>query len=46
MAVTAVPGKYQCAETQRIARGRGIDRPIRDQASVYSFRASAFKGFP
>src|SRR5689334_4004912 len=44
--VTPVPGTNQCAETQRMARGRGISRPKADHASVYRFRLSAFMGFP
>jgi len=34
IAVTAVACTYQCAETTRIARGRGTARPKARQASV------------
>jgi hypothetical protein len=46
MAVTIVPGKYQCAETQSTARGRDSVAPILAQDCVYSLRASAFIGLP
>jgi hypothetical protein len=34
IAVTAVAATYQCADTIRIARGRGNAAPIARQASV------------
>jgi hypothetical protein len=43
MAVTAVTGTNQCAETDRIARGRGIEAPTEAHAAVYAFFASAFR---
>ena len=46
MAVTAVALTYQCAETTRIARGRGTALPNARHASVYRLRSSAFIGFP
>src|SRR5215218_7016543 len=46
MAVTAVACTYQCAETTRIARGRGTDRPNSRHALVYRLRSSAFIGLP
>jgi uncharacterized protein len=46
VAVTAVPGWHQCAETTRIARGRGTERPIALQASVYRLVSIAFMGLP
>src|SRR3954465_8098559 len=46
MAVIAVACTYQCAETTRIARGRGTDCPNACQAAVYRFFSSAFIGFP
>src|SRR5437899_9885723 len=45
-AVTRAPGVYQCAETARIARGRGRSAAMRSQARVYSLRSSAFIGLP
>ena len=42
----AVAGMYQCAEMLRIARGRGIVRPIADQLRVKALVASAFIGLP
>src|SRR5690349_3410221 len=46
IAVTAVPSVYQCADTHRMARGRGIDAPSRRQDSVYWLRSSVFIGLP
>src|SRR5512141_150638 len=46
MAVIAVACTYQCADTTRIARGRGTDSPNARQAAVYRFFSSAFIGFP
>src|SRR6188474_1695551 len=46
MAVTQVPGRYQCAETATTARGRGSARPMAAQASVYVLRWMAFMGLP
>src|SRR5690349_3706822 len=46
IALTSVAGKYQCADTQTIARGRGIDLPIMAQPLVQSFCWSAFIGLP
>src|SRR5258706_2805840 len=46
IAVTPVPGTYQCADTQRIAFGVGMDFAIARQPSVYAFVASAFIGLP
>jgi hypothetical protein len=46
MAVTATPGRYQCAEIETIARGRGSERPIAAQASVVALRVIAFTGLP
>src|SRR4051812_49971468 len=46
MAVIAVACTYQCADTTRIARGRGTDCPNARQASVYRFFSRAFIGFP
>src|SRR6185436_10357387 len=46
MAVTQVPGRYQCAETATTARGRGSARPMAAQASVYALRSMAFIGLP
>jgi hypothetical protein len=45
-AVTSVAGGYQCAETQRIAFGRGIVSPIVRHPSVYAFDVIAFIGLP
>ena len=46
MAVTAVALMYQCADTTRIARGRGTARPKACQAWVYRLVSSAFIGLP
>jgi hypothetical protein len=46
MAVTAVALMYQCADTTRIARGRGTARPKACQAWVYRFVSTAFIGLP
>ena len=46
IAVMAVACTNQCAETTRMARGRGTDRPNARQASVYRLRSSAFIGLP
>jgi hypothetical protein len=46
IAVTAVACTYQCAETTRIARGRGTAWPNARQASVYRFFSRAFIGLP
>src|SRR5689334_7883013 len=46
IAVSAVACTYQCADTTRIARGRGTDSPKARQASVYLFFSSAFIGLP
>src|SRR5687768_8274754 len=45
-AVTAVAGRYQCAEMQRIALGRGRAVPIADQPCVQAFLPIAFIGLP
>ena len=37
---------YQCADTARIARGRGMDSPNARHASVYRFWSSVFIGEP
>jgi hypothetical protein len=46
IAVTATPGRYQCADTETIARGRGIAFPIAAHPSVYELRVIAFIGVP
>src|SRR3954469_11117827 len=46
IAVTAVACTYQCADTMRIARGRGTACPNARQASVYRFFSRAFIGLP
>src|SRR5438046_6429455 len=46
IAVTSVAGRYQWAETQTMAFGRGRDLPISAQAAVVAFRSMAFIGFP
>jgi hypothetical protein len=46
MAVTAVNPTYHCAETTRIARGRGTLAPKARHADVYRFVSSAFIGLP
>src|ERR1044072_3201653 len=46
IAVTAVAPKYQCAEMERIARGRGRCRPKARHASVKPFDSSVFIGLP
>ncbi len=46
IAVTAVALTYQCAETIRIARGRGTEAPNDRHASVKRLRSSAFIGLP
>src|SRR4051812_24783849 len=46
IAVTAVALMYQCAETARIARGRGNDVANPRQASVYALCSNAFIGVP
>src|SRR3954467_12615656 len=46
IAVTAVACTYPCADTTRIARGRGTASPKTRQASVYRFFSSAFIGLP
>jgi len=46
IAVTAVPPMYQCAETTRMARGRGTERPKARQAWVQRLPSSAFIGLP
>jgi hypothetical protein len=46
VAVIAVPGKYQCAETDSTARGRGTRWPIAAQPRVQSLTWSAFIGLP
>src|SRR3954471_13908867 len=46
IAVTAVACTYQCADTTRIARGRGTFSPNARQAWVYRFFSSAFIGLP
>ena len=46
MAVTAVALMYQCADTTRMARGRGTAAPNARHASVYRFVSSAFIGLP
>src|SRR5690349_3975860 len=45
-AVTAVPGRYQCAETHSTARGRGRSFPRLAQPRVQLFSWMAFIGFP
>src|ERR1700712_3778618 len=46
IAVTAVALMYQCADTTRIARGRGTESPNARHALVYRLLCSAFIGFP
>ncbi len=46
IAVTAVPRTYQCADTARIARGRGVRSPNARHASVCRLRSSVFIGLP
>src|SRR5690242_16172049 len=46
IAVTAVAPKNQCAETTRIARGRGSCRPKSRHACVKPFCSSVFIGLP
>src|SRR5688500_12405322 len=46
MVVTSVPGRYQCAETHTIARGRGMLRPSARQPSVQALVCNAFIGLP
>src|SRR6266550_8841761 len=46
IAVTAVSGTYQWADTQRMALGLGKALPIASQPSVQVFRCKAFSGFP
>ena len=46
MRVNAEPDVYQCADTHRMALGRGRALPIALQASVYPFCEMAFKGDP
>jgi len=44
--VTAVPRVSQCADTQRIALGRGSSRPSTRQTRVSGLSSSAFIGLP
>src|SRR4029453_15383314 len=46
IAVTAVALMYQCADTTRMARGRGTERPNARHAEVYRLLASGFIGLP
>src|SRR5215213_3132489 len=46
IAVTAVALMYQCADTTRMARGLGTERPNARQAVVYRLVSSAFIGLP
>jgi hypothetical protein len=46
IAVTAVALMYQCAETTRMARGRGTDEPKLRHAWVYRLSSKAFIGLP
>src|SRR3954470_12567407 len=46
MAVTAVALMYQCAETTRIARGRGTASRNARHAGVWRLWSRAFKGLP
>src|SRR5690348_15697691 len=46
IAVTAVALMYQCAETTRIARGRGTAAPNARHAAVYRLCSSVFIGLP
>src|SRR6185437_15457035 len=46
IAVTAVALIYQCADTTRIARGRGTDSPKARHADVYRLVSNAFMGLP
>src|SRR5690606_28880550 len=46
MAVTAVTFPYQCAETTRMALGRGMVRPSFAQAFEKRFCSTAFIGLP
>ena len=46
IAVTAVAPMYQCADTVRMARGRGSSVPSARQARVKPFSSSAFIGLP
>jgi hypothetical protein len=45
-AVTSVAGGNQCADTDRMLCGRGIDFPIAAHPSVKAFRSMAFIGLP
>ena len=45
-AVIALPRMYQCADTDRIARGRGNSRPSRTHAAVYRLGSIACMGVP
>ena len=46
IAVTAEALMYQCADTTRMARGRGTSAPNARHASVYRLWSSAFIGVP
>src|SRR5690606_14367137 len=46
IAVTAVALMYQCADTTRMARGRGTEAPNARQAAVKRLCSSAFMGEP
>jgi hypothetical protein len=46
IAVTAVAGRYQCADTDRIAFGRGSAAPSAAQPEVHAFFCRAFIGLP
>src|SRR5579863_3114909 len=46
IAVTAVAGTYQWAESESTARGRGREAPSAAQARVQEFSVSAFSGLP
>ncbi len=46
IAATAVPGRYQCADTDSTARGRGRRRPSAAQARLQSLSNRVFIGLP
>src|SRR5688500_4648000 len=46
IAVTKVAGRYQWAETQTTARGRGMSLPMDAQPCVQTLCVSAFIGLP
>lgn len=46
LTVTPVSGTNQCAEIERMARGRTVSAAIRRHPSVYSLFITAFIGLP